>query len=199
MHPEARHFVTWISQNLPEYFALKSVVLDIGSADINGNNRELFKGPYTGLDIAPGNNVDIVCKGSEAPFEDEHFDTVITTECLEHDMFYSDTLVKAYALLRPGGLLVMTCATEGRAEHGTPRTTPWDSLTSGLSDSSWSNYYKNLTPSDIMTAFQRDGKPMHELFTDFYFCIHQRSCDLYFAGIKRGGIHPVPALPRYSN
>jgi SAM-dependent methyltransferase len=196
MHPEASHFVEWVSETLPDYFAENTVVLDIGAADINGSNRGLFRGRYTGLDVAPGKNVDVVCKGSDAPFPDEHFDTIISTECLEHDMYYVDTLGKAYAMLRPGGLLVLTCAAEGRPEHGTPRTSPQDSLTSGLADPSWSNYYKNLNPPDIAAAFERHGGPFHDLFADHFFCINPSSHDTYFAGIKRGGAAPV-SLPRY--
>lgn len=195
MHPEANHFVTWVSEHLPEYFARGTSALDIGAADINGCNRYLFKGHYVGLDIAPGKNVDVVCKGSDAPFADGHFDTIISTECLEHDKFYDDTLTKAYNLLRRGGLLVLTCATDGRAEHGTLRTSPQDSLTSQLNDPTWSNYYKNLTADDIAAVFEGHGVTLSDIFLDYAFYVNSQSRDLYFVGIKRSETSAF--LPRY--
>jgi hypothetical protein len=43
-----------------QYF-IDKCVLDVGSLDINGNNRYLFDNcEYTGLDIGEGPNVDIV-------------------------------------------------------------------------------------------------------------------------------------------
>ena len=41
-------------------------VLDIGSLDLNGNNRYLFEDyKYLGVDIGYGENVDLVCCGHE--------------------------------------------------------------------------------------------------------------------------------------
>jgi hypothetical protein len=72
----------------PEHFK-DNKVLDIGSLDINGNNKFLFdNSEYIGLDIAEGNNVDVVCIGHEYDAPDETFDTIISTEALEHDMYY---------------------------------------------------------------------------------------------------------------
>lgn len=195
MHDEARHFVQWASESLCEFFAEGTRALDLGSVDINGCNKSLFKGEYTGIDIAPGNNVDIVCKASEAPFEDMTFDTIISTECLEHDKYYSDSLTKAYNLLRRGGLLIFTCATTGRWEHGTARTSPEDSLTSRLTDSSWANYYKNLTAEDICNVFEEHGVRMDDIFFDYAFYENAESHDLYFVAVKRS--ENTSFLPRY--
>ena len=78
-------------------------------------------------------------------------------------------------LCRKGGLVVFTCATTGRPEHGTERTTPQDSpLTIAQG---WS-YYQNLTEEDFASiAFE-------SLFTESSFAVNKRSCDLYFEGIK---------------
>lgn len=57
-------------------------VLDVGSQDINGSYRSLFEPmhKYTGMDIVPGNNVDIV--GHENVTE--VYDVVISGQTMEH-------------------------------------------------------------------------------------------------------------------
>jgi hypothetical protein len=68
----------------------------------------------------------------------------------------------------------MTCATTGRPEHGTTRTTPQDSpLTIGLG---W-DYYKNLTEQDFRNNFSIEG-----MFKAFQFKVG--GTDLYFYGVK---------------
>ena len=41
MHEQARKFTLVVKEKFPEYFSNKNV-LDVGSGDINGNNRFLF-------------------------------------------------------------------------------------------------------------------------------------------------------------
>ena len=38
MHDEAKHFTQYVKNVLPTYFENK-IVLDVGSGDLNGNNR----------------------------------------------------------------------------------------------------------------------------------------------------------------
>ena len=81
-HKEQQRLVRISQSSTPEYF-IGTQVLDIGSLDINGNNRYLFDNcDYTGIDIGPGPNVDIICSGHEFK-SDEEFDVIISTECLE--------------------------------------------------------------------------------------------------------------------
>jgi hypothetical protein len=76
----------------------------------------------------------------------------------------------------------MTCATTGRAEHGTTRTSPKSSpLTLGLG---W-DYYHNLTARDFRRRFDFSG-----MFAVYFFDVNWGSFDLYFCGIKRGGELP---------
>ena len=53
-------------------------VLDIGSYDVNGCLKPLFRfdAEYTGLDMREGPNVDIVGNSHEIPFSGNHFDLV---------------------------------------------------------------------------------------------------------------------------
>lgn len=204
MHPEARRFLEYVRATLgEEYYHGK--VLDVGSGDINGNNRQYFdpaKTEYVGCDVAEGPNVTIVSPCHLLPFPDAHFDVVISSECFEHDMHYVESLGAIYRMLRPRGLFVFTCASLGRPEHGTLRTTPQDSFTAkhcSEKNADWANYYKNLTPSDVAHAWATSLKdkvtgPLFE-YADFYY--NAFSHDLYFVGVKKDSaaapfVPPVP-------
>lgn len=176
-HPEQQQFMLSVKSKFPEKFT-NVRVLDVGSLDINGNNRYLFdeKSKYLGIDVGLGKNVDIVCRGHE--FIDYHgFDTIVSTECFEHDEFWKKTIANIIKLLRPSGLFAFTCASDGRQEHGTKRTTPQDSpFTSLIND-----YYHNLTEKELMENFDLDS-----LFEQFEVKqVTNWPQDLYFWGIKK--------------
>lgn len=179
-HIEQQTYCNKVKDIFPEFFENKLVV-DIGSLDINGNNHGLFFNcMYIGVDIGQGNNVDFISKGHELNLPDNSIDTIISTECFEHDMYYERTLRNIYRMLKPGGLFIFTCATTGRAEHGTRRTTPQDAILL-QEDVEWSDYYKNLTENDIAKIFNLT----HE-FKEFKFEVNEKSHDLYFYGFKTG-------------
>lgn len=181
-HPEQQEYCKSVRNKFPEYFK-DVLILDIGSLDINGNNRYLFDSSslYIGVDVALGPNVDFAILGHELAVPDETFDVVISTECLEHDRYWQRTLQNAIRMLRPGGMLLMTCATTGRPEHGTRRTSPENAPLLSEVDDDWADYYRNLDESDIRTAIKID-----ELFKFTEFSVNKKSCDLYFCGIKNG-------------
>lgn len=182
-------------------------VLDIGSLDINGNNRFLFeKCEYIGIDVGSGPNVDIVGKAHELDHPNESYDTIISTECFEHDRFYRETLRNALRMLRPGGLLIFSCASTGRPPHGVSTANPESSpFTSQIEE--WKDYYKNLTEQDIREAIDIDANftmryswtcssspetgHMHTVaMARYQFMYCPTSCDLYFWGIK-GNPQPI--------
>lgn len=176
-HPEQGNYLRSVRHRFVDRFS-NCRVLDIGSLDINGNNRYLFSNyTYVGVDIGAGRNVDVVCRGHEYK-DDKPFDIVISSECFEHDEFWNLTIQNAINLLKPGGLLLFTCATTGRPEHGTRRTTPQDSpFTSEIEN----DYYMNVTVKDIVNAIDMNQ------FSQYSFEIVQGSSwpqDLYFWGIK---------------
>jgi|TARA_R110000824_G_scaffold291366_1_gene479881 SAM-dependent methyltransferase len=187
MHDAQQIFTSQVKKTFPKSF-IGVKVLDVGSYDINGNNKYLFeKCDYTGVDIIDGKNVDIVSKGHEYDGESESFDTVISTECFEHDMYYEKTLKNIIRMLKPGGLFIFSCAAPGRPEHGTLRTTPQDSgvtLTNNKNDpdwGKWQNYYKNLTEDDIKKSIDINVFGQHQ----FYYA-PAPIADLYFWGKKNG-------------
>lgn len=180
MHLEAKNFTLFVRKLFPDMF--KGItVLDVGSGDINGNNRFLFdlSCKYIGNDVSSGPNVDIVCKTSLLPFKNEEFDTIISTECFEHDPEYDESLKKIYKMLKPGGLFVFTCASTGRGEHGTRRTTPENSFGSRGHVELWEDHYRNLTIADVDKALNL--KSSFSIYRSYYDSIRH---DLYFWGIK---------------
>lgn len=191
MHIQAKQFTIFVKSILNDYFIHKNV-FDVGSGDINGNNRFLFENcNYNGNDVIKAPNVTIVSKTKDLPYKDETFDTIISTECFEHDPTYKESLLKIYSLLKKDGLFLFTCASTGRAEHGTRRTHPGCSWGTIGKIHDMCDYYKNLTEKDL-----NDVLDLNSLFSvwDTYYC--KSSKDLYFVGIKKGNIK-FETLPKY--
>lgn len=188
MHEQARQFTLFVKSILPNYFHSK-VVLDVGSGDINGNNRFLFENCiYQGNDVIQAPNVTIVSKTKDLPFPDNYFDTIISTECFEHDPEYKESFLKIHKMLKPEGLFCFTCASTGRYEHGTRRTTPQDSYGTIGNLDDMSDYYKNLTETDLNEVLN-----LNDLFSKWDTYYNAESNDLYFFGIKSG-----IKLPQYT-
>jgi SAM-dependent methyltransferase len=173
-HREQREWCELVKYAHDEFF-VGTNVLDIGSLDINGNNRYLFEQcNYTGIDIGEGNNVDVVCSGHMFK-SDDLFDVVISTECFEHDEHWQQTLKNVINnLLKDGGLFLFSCAAPGRPEHGTKRTSPKDSPFTN-------DYYRNLSEADIRSVLDCDA-----IFSNYKFKTRiDFPQDLYFYGIKK--------------
>jgi len=194
MHEQARRFTLFVKENLQKFF-YGGKVLDVGSGDINGNNRFLFdNSEYHGNDVFQANNVTIVSKTTALPFESETFDTVISTECFEHDPEYADSFRKIVDMLKPGGLFVFTCASTGRPEHGTRRTRPHDSYGTIGNVEGWTDYYKNLTVEDLDVAVN-----IRQTFSQYASYYNSDSYDLYFWGIKKEGDTMIYNVPTYTD
>jgi len=193
MHIEARDFTMFIKKILCDFF-MNKCVLDVGSGDINGNNRFLFENcEYNGNDVIQAPNVTIVSKTKDLLFSDNTFDTIISTECFEHDPEYKESFVKIYNMLKSDGLFCFTCASTGRAEHGTKRTTPGDSYGTIGKLEDMSDYYKNLTEIDINEVL-----PLNQMFSVWDTYYNDASHDLYFVGIKKGSSN-LTTLEKYVN
>lgn len=104
-------------------------ILEIGSYDVNGSVRSFFgdrpmrmtfaglvdspplidEGDmYVGVDVSEGPGVDLVLKSRKLPFVPEQFDLVVSTEALEHDLRFWETLAEIDRVLRPGGRVILT-------------------------------------------------------------------------------------------
>lgn len=95
-------------------------ILDVGSFDKVGdyNYGRLLdekKWSYQGLDLKPGNNVDIVVKDAYdwSEIEENTYDVVISGQTLEHIEFFWLTMEQISRVLKPGGLCCIIVPSKG--------------------------------------------------------------------------------------
>jgi SAM-dependent methyltransferase len=176
-HADQFEFIRLVKQHFPTFFEGTSV-LEIGSLDINGSVRKFFSGTkYTGVDVGPGPGVDEVGQGQLVGHPSGTFDVVISCECMEHNPFWVETVSNMFRMAKPGGLVIVSCATTGRAEHGTTRSSTGDSpLSIGIG---W-EYYKNVSIAEFKQAFNLDY-----WCDDYVLLPNWHNCDLYFAGLVK--------------
>lgn len=122
-------------------------VVELGSCDMNGSVRPLFAGAdYIGVDIQAGPGVDVVDDGTWVPAGPA--DCVVVAEVFEHTPDWPQILRRARGWLRPGGLLIVTCAGPGRRPHsgidGRRRLHPGE-------------HYANVDPADLTSELDAAG------------------------------------------
>jgi SAM-dependent methyltransferase len=184
-HFEQKAFVEAVRASFPAFFE-RCKVLEVGSWNVTGTIREHFQAcDYIGTDIAAGKDVDLAVPGQNLDFPTGSFDTVISCECFEHNPFWLETFLNMARMLRPGGLLVFTCAGIGRGEHGTNRTDQSVSLTALQNEP---DYYRNLSRRDFERRVDLANHFSHHVFID-----NRYAKDLYFVGIKQSPL-PDPAI-----
>lgn len=178
-HPQELKFVEIVVKKISQGGSWKGQhILEIGSHDVNGSIRNFFDGSnYCGADLSPGDGVDIVLSGHELDFPNDTFDVSISCECFEHNPEWVRTFSNMYRMTKPCGYVIITCASTGRREHGTKRTSPESSPGSQHID--W-DYYKNLTKKDFQRNFKIDN-----MFSKSLFLYNKVSKDLYFVGRKK--------------
>lgn len=168
-HRQQREFFKSVRREYPWHFR-RAKVLEVGSLNVNGSCRDLFYDcDYTGIDIGPGPDVDIICPGQDFDQDMGEWDTVISGEMFEHNEEWLATWLRMIELCRPGGLIVFSCATPPRKEHGTKRTTPKSSPFTP-------DYYENRVAEDFPV----------DAFAEYGFDSGGGHHDLYFWGIKHG-------------
>lgn len=176
-HYQQTEFVKSVKNLLPDYFYQKNV-LEFGSLNLNGSVREFFSDCcYIGVDLGKGKDVDVVSIAHEYSMPDQSFDVVLSCEMFEHDPYWTKSFSNMVRLCKSNGLIFFTCATIGRAKHGTlycdPNSSP---LTVDLG---W-DYYKNLTELDFKKEFN-----LEDLFTKYQFSVDNICFDLYFWGVRK--------------
>ena len=168
-HQAQLDFVASLRFKFPEYF-IGEYVLEIGSLNINGSIRPFFeKCTYVGVDLGEGADVDVVARGEDLTYEDGAFDVVASCECFEHNPEWVATLKNMIRMA--SGLVFFSCATTGRKEHGTRRTSPQDAPFCG-------DFYANLTEEDVRREIDLS------VFKRYEFSTNSDCHDLYFWGIK---------------
>ena len=99
-------------------------ILDLGSTDIFGCYRPIFdkeNWQYTGVDLAPGKNVDIVLSDpyNWLELKTGSFDVFISGQTFEHIEYFWVTILEIERVLKPGGLCCIL-APSGGPEHRYP-------------------------------------------------------------------------------
>lgn len=170
MHPEPYELIKSTKERYPEYFKGKKV-LEVGSLDINGSPRDFFEEcDYTGIDLGPGSGVDKIIPIANL-LEPNTYDVVVSTEMLEHDKDWKQSLHQMVTNLKIGGLFIFSCAGPTRQEHGTKRTTPEASPYTP-------EYYRNISIEDFWDAIP------HTFFIPYQIDYKRGKADLLFWGIK---------------
>lgn len=176
-HPEQLKFVSQVREEFSEFFDGKKII-EMGSWDVNGTVRQHFDNcDYTGVDVAEGQGVDLVCPGQLVEEPSNSYDVAISCECFEHNPFWLETFINMTRMVKPGGLCIFTCASTGRREHGTRRMAISNSLSAKVG---WfADYYRNLNEADFRKAINLDFHFSHHFFHENIY-----SRDLYFCGVK---------------
>jgi ubiquinone/menaquinone biosynthesis C-methylase UbiE len=90
-----------------EYVSGKT--LDFGAG--NAKYRDIIKSAadeYVAFDLMPGPNIDVVGDVLNSPFADNEFDTVISTQVLEHVPKPWLMIKEIHRILKPGGVCILT-------------------------------------------------------------------------------------------
>jgi SAM-dependent methyltransferase len=173
-HPEQKDFFERLSINFSKHFSEACKVLEVGSQNINGTVRTFFPqaSEYLGIDLGLADCVDWVVPGELLELPDGWADITISTECFEHCEAWEKVLKNMLRMTKPGGLVIFTCASTGRAAHGTIDS---EEVSSPFTTS----YYKNLDVDNIVEKIK-----LGAYFQFHGFEVNSRSSDLYFWGVR---------------
>ena len=174
-HSEQMTFFKTVTDLFPQKFAKK--VIDIGSLDINGGPHTLFKSDeYVGVDLAAGPNVNLTSQGENVDLPSNYFDVSMSSECFEHNPAWRSTLANMVRMTKPLGLVVISCASTGRLEHGTSRSD--GGFAAPLAIQKGQEYYRNLSKRQLLQALDKSQFLTQKAWTNF------KTGDLYFVGVK---------------
>ncbi|MBC7383089.1 MAG: class I SAM-dependent methyltransferase [Bacteroidia bacterium] len=101
------------------YIALRKAINDFASGDLldigcgNKPYSEWIKfkvSKYIGCDItqSSNNSVDILCEATKLPIPDNSFDTVFSTQTIEHVGDFQQMVNEAYRVCKPGGHFIVS-------------------------------------------------------------------------------------------
>jgi hypothetical protein len=153
MHYQAYDFT---ERMLPKLGEIEHV-LEVGSRNVNGSVRPLFANAtsYTGIDILDGPGVDVVVTGYG--YEPAHKPSVVVCcEVLEHTEQALAIVRNAAAILKLGGRLLVTCATDPRMPHSGIHGGPLEQ----------GEFYRNVPPDILVGWVEQAG--LHVLERETY-------------------------------
>lgn len=134
-------------------------IMDLGSLDVVGNYtyREIFNCPnwtYTGVDMAEGNNVDIVLKNPYAwrEIKSNSVDVFISGQAFEHVEYVWILMLEVFRVLKPGGICCII-APAGGFEHRYP-VDCWRFYTDGMNALA---KFSGMTTVEAYTQWEPEG------------------------------------------
>ncbi len=101
------HTTRDVINHCKQYFS--GALLDVGAG--NAKYRGLIQpsvSAYTTCDMFPGKNIDVVCDVDHLTFADGAFDTVISTQVLEHVPHPWRMIAEVSRVLKPGGICMVS-------------------------------------------------------------------------------------------
>lgn len=113
VHESVARYVAWALDHhvplQPREGEERCRVLEVGSYNVNGTIRDLFRGCYyRGVDIRSGPGVDHVIVPHKLPWPAAYFDVTVSTETLEHDPLPWRTVAEMARVTAPGGSVILT-------------------------------------------------------------------------------------------
>lgn len=144
MHYEVEDF---LHHNSIRFSWRDARVVEIGSLNVNGRSKDHVPGGWSewiGIDVISGPDVDVVGHAADVLPELGEFDVVVTTEALEHDARWTETLAAIQKCVKPGGHVMLTCAGTGRPPHAADGSGPPHA----------GEHYENRSLSDVYAVLQ---------------------------------------------
>ena len=187
-HESQMFFIGSVQKFFPHFFKNKKV-LEIGSMDINGTVRVFFEDcEYIGIDVGPGKGVDLICNGDSFGDAAGSYDVVISTEVFEHAERWDLIFLNMLRLCKRDGMIIFTCASLGRPQHGTRLSDPG----AAPHISSTTDYYKNLVTKDFMEIVN-----LNYWFSE-YGSFDATTC-LFFVGVGNNNTADVETMKNFKN
>ncbi len=123
MHQSAfQHMQRCVARYMPKNE--RQIVVDVGSRVVGQQvmqHRNLLKEhlvDYIGIDVAPGENVDLVMENPYSfPVDDDIADVVLSGQVFEHVPFFWVTFLEMARILKPGGYIFLTAPSRGHLHH----------------------------------------------------------------------------------
>lgn len=83
-------------------------VLDIGAGDYSRYRHFFHCGQYLKMDVAKSDNIDVVGSAEAIPFKDGQFDSLVSTQVLEHLKHPAVAVKEMARVLKTGGFALVT-------------------------------------------------------------------------------------------
>lgn len=148
MHAEAYEGFGWALGRSGLDRRAELTVLDVGGQNVNGCVHDYFTNADTAITTLDLENADIIADAVTWR-SDLRFDVAIATEVFEHVRQWPSVIATMRHHLKPGGVLLATCASTGRRPHGA----------TGALDPAEGEWYRNVSKGELEIIFKGQAWP----------------------------------------